>query len=68
MSKRRPRRPLAPPRPRAQRGMPLVLYVERGAEDVYFGRNHFDTIDDGAVVGVYELRETRTLKITRGLR
>jgi hypothetical protein len=50
--------------------MPLVLYLIRsgGRDDAYFGRDTFDDFDDGETIGVYELREVRTLQLTRSLR
>jgi len=56
----------AKPAPRPT--MPLVIYVVRGAEDTYFGHDTFGRFEHGDKVGVYELREVRTLNVTRGLR
>jgi len=61
------RRSKTPPPP-----MPLVLYAVKGDGDdpTFFARATFtdSEIDDGEVVGIYDLREVRTMVITRGLR
>lgn len=67
---RRPKREVAP-----RDAMPLVLYCVTGAaageldgQPACFGYRTVDGLDHGARVGVYELREVRTLHVTRGLR
>ena len=62
--KRHPRRPA----PRVD--MPHVIYVIKGGGDepTLFGHENFQHFDDGEVVGVYDLREVRTMVVTKGLR
>ena len=50
--------------------LPSVLYVVRddSAPDLYLGTEDFDGFDDGAIVGIFHLHESRTLTVTRGLR
>ena len=51
--------------------MPQTLYAVEGFESepkTFFGYASFDMHDEGDRVGVYELREVRTLHVTRGLR
>jgi hypothetical protein len=50
--------------------MPRVLYavVGGGDDQTLFGYADFETFDHGDRIGVYELREVRTLHVTRGLR
>lgn len=52
-------------------GMPQTLYAVEGFQSepkTFFGYASFDMHDEGDRVGVYELREVRTLHVTRGLR
>lgn len=69
-NKSRPTREVNP-----REALPLVLYCVKGAaageadgQPACFGYRTFDQLDQGARVGVYELREVRTLHVTRGLR
>jgi len=51
--------------------MPQTLYAVEGFQSdpkTFFGYASFDMHDEGDRVGVYELREVRTLHVTRGLR
>lgn len=61
-----------PARPKPPQ-MPQVLYVVKGVgvDDAYFGHATFngeDDFHDGDRVAVYDLREVRTMRVTRGLR
>jgi hypothetical protein len=57
------------PHPKRKPDVPLVLYVIKGTEpSSYFGYKDFDAFDHGEHIAVYELREVRTLHVTRGLR
>lgn len=62
-AKPKPSKPTKPSDP------PLVLYAVKGYGcDTYFGEATFDTMEDGAKVCVYDLREVRVMRVTRGLR
>lgn len=67
--KKKPKPPLPKPKPEP---LPLVLYVVKGGggDPTFFGRERFtdEQFDDGERIGIYDLREVRTMAITRGLR
>jgi hypothetical protein len=63
-----------PPKPTKKHSrrdeLPQLLYAVRGnqCQDTYFAYDTFERHDEGSTVGVYELREVRTLTVTRTLR
>lgn len=66
MAKKKPR---PRPRPKPTDPLPLVLYAIAAQTDGWcIGHQTFNRFENGERVGVYDLREVRTLQVTKGLR